>query len=56
LATGIPVIVFAWLIAFSVGSIGGFYNKMKVFETWFRRIVAILFLGVGLYYVIMLVF
>jgi len=48
-ATGIPVIIFAWLIAFSIGSIGGVYNKIKVFEIWFRRIIALLFIGVGLY-------
>ena len=29
IATGIPVIIFAWLIAFSVGSIGNVYNKLK---------------------------
>lgn len=51
LATGIPVILFAWLIAFSVGSIGGVYNKMKTVERWFRRVVAVLFIGVGIYYV-----
>jgi cytochrome c biogenesis protein CcdA len=55
LATGIPVILFAWFIAFSVGSIGGLYNKMKVFETWFRRVVAVLFIAVGLYYVVLMV-
>ncbi len=49
IATGIPVIIFAWLIAFSVGSIGSLYNKIKVFETWFRRIIAIVFIGVGIY-------
>lgn len=54
LATGIPVIIFAWLIAFSVGSIGGFYNKMKSFELWFRRVVAILFIGVGIYYCVIM--
>ena len=53
-ATGIPVIIFAWLIAFSVGSIGGFYNKMKAFEIWFRRIVAVLFIGVGIYYCVVM--
>lgn len=52
LGTGIPVIIFAWLIAFSVGRIGGVYKKVKTFEIWFRRIVAVLFIGVGLYYVI----
>lgn len=51
IATGIPVIIFAWLIAFSVGSIGNVYNKLKSFELWFRRIIAVLFVVVGLYYV-----
>lgn len=50
LATGIPVIITAWLIAYSVGSIGGFYNRIRSFEFWFRRVVAILFIGVGIYY------
>ena len=54
LGTGIPVIVFAWLIAFSVSSIGNTYNKIRSFEKWFRRTVAILFIGVGLYYTILL--
>ena len=49
LATGIPVILFAWLIVFSVGSIGNLYNKIKVFETWFRRVIAVLFIGIGVY-------
>ena len=50
LGTGIPVIIFAWIIAFSLGSIGGFYNKLKTFEYWFRRIIAILFIAIGIYY------
>lgn len=54
LGTGIPVIIFAWLIAFSMGQIGGIYNKIKAFEFWFRRIVAILFIGVGIFYIIRL--
>ena len=56
IATGIPVIIFAWLIAFSVGSLGNVYNKLKTFEIWFRRIVAILFIIVGLYYIITIYF
>lgn len=56
LATGIPVIIFAWLLAFSIGSIGNLYNRMKNFEVWFRRFVAILFIGVGIYYIIILFF
>ncbi|TKG97147.1 sulfite exporter TauE/SafE family protein [Puteibacter caeruleilacunae] len=54
IATGIPVIIFAWLIAFGVGTIGNVYNKLKTFETWFRRIVAILFIAVGIYYILIM--
>jgi len=56
LATGIPVIIFAWLIAFSVGSVGNVYNKIKTFELWFRRVVAVLFILVGIYYIITIFF
>lgn len=56
IATGIPVIIFAWIIAFSVGSIGNVYNKIKNFELWFRRVVAFVFLLVGLYYIITIYF
>ncbi|MGQ1784673.1 MULTISPECIES: aromatic aminobenezylarsenical efflux permease ArsG family transporter [unclassified Saccharicrinis] len=50
LATGIPVILFAWILAFSVGSVGRLYNGMKNFEVWFRRVVSVVFIGVGAYY------
>ncbi len=56
IATGIPVIIFAWLIAFSVGSIGNVYNKLKTFELWFRRVIAVLFIVVGAYYIFTIYF
>lgn len=52
IATGIPVIIFAWLLAFSLASVGSFYHRLKTFEIWFRRAIAILFIGIGIYYVI----
>jgi cytochrome c biogenesis protein CcdA len=52
IATGIPVMLFAWLIAYTVSGIGGVYNKIKIFELWFRRVIAVLFIGVGIYYII----
>lgn len=55
-ATGIPVIIFAWLIAFTVSGVASFYNGLKIFETWFRRVIALLFIGVGLYYVVIIYF
>lgn len=56
IATGLPVIIFSWFIAFSMGKLGNVYNKIKAFEIWFRRIVAVLFIGVGVYYVVILIF
>jgi threonine/homoserine/homoserine lactone efflux protein len=55
-ATGLPVIIFAWLLAFAVGNVGKWYNRIKIFELWFRRIVAVIFIGVGIYYIILLFF
>lgn len=51
IATGLPVILFAWIITYSISSVGGFYNKIKAFEFWFRRVVAVVFLLIGCYYI-----
>ncbi|MCB2209187.1 MAG: sulfite exporter TauE/SafE family protein [Bacteroidetes bacterium] len=51
LATGIPVILFAWLLAYTVSGVSNAYNKVKLFEKWFRKIVALLFIAVGIYYI-----
>lgn len=50
IATGLPVILLAWFLAFSLSSIGKFYNRLKMFEVWFRRIVAVLFILTGFYF------
>ena len=50
LATGLPVVVVAWIIAYSIRNIAGFYHKMQVFQKWFNRLVAALFIIVGIYY------
>jgi len=50
--TGLPVIVFAWLLAYAVGNVGKLYNKIKIFELWFRRIMSVVFILVGIYYII----
>jgi len=50
-ATAIPVILFAWFLAYTVSGVGKVYSKIKTFEIWFRRIIAILFIAVGIYYV-----
>ena len=55
IATGLPVIIFAWLLAYAVGNVGKLYDRIKIFELWFRRIVAILFILVGIYYIYVLI-
>ena len=52
IATGLPVIVFAWLLAYAVGNVGKLYNHIKTFELWFRRVISVLFIGVGIYYIL----
>ncbi len=56
IATGIPVIIFAWVLAYAVSGIGNVYQKVKAFELWFRRVIAILFILVGMYYIIRVYF
>lgn len=53
-ATAIPVLVIAWILAFSVQKIGSFYGKMKTVQKWLKIILGILFMGVGIYYCIMM--
>ena len=52
LGTGIPVILFAWLIAYMISGVGKFYDNLKTFEKGFRRVVAVGFMGVGIYYIL----
>ncbi|MCK5339244.1 MAG: sulfite exporter TauE/SafE family protein [Bacteroidales bacterium] len=51
IATGFPVIIVAWLIAFTLSGVGNFYNRIKAFEIWFRWIVAGLFIFTGMYFI-----
>lgn len=51
LATGLPVIIIAWLIAFTASGFGNFFKKLKTFEFWFKRFIAVIFVVVGLYYI-----
>lgn len=53
-ATGLPVIIFAWLLAFAVNNVGALYNRVRTFELWFRRIVAVLFMVAGIYYTVLI--
>lgn len=49
--TGFPVILFTYLLAFTAGKIGLFYNKITKIEKVMRNIAGIVFIITGLYYV-----
>lgn len=51
LATGIPVIIMAWILAYAVSGLGNIYKKVKNFELWFRRVIAVIFIIIGIYYI-----
>ncbi|MGL4228039.1 MAG: aromatic aminobenezylarsenical efflux permease ArsG family transporter [Tannerellaceae bacterium] len=51
-ATGLPVILIAWIIAYSLSGIGEFYKKMVVVQRWMNKSIALLFIGVGVYYLL----
>ena len=54
IATALPVIVISWLLAYTVSGAGQFFTKMKSVEIWFRRVVAVSFVVVGVYYIVIM--
>ena len=52
IATSLPVLLAAWIIAYSMQSLGKVMGKIAVFQRWFNRFVAILFILVGCYYTV----
>jgi len=54
-ATGLPVIIFSIILVKSVSKLGNIMNKVQTFELWVRRIVAVIFILVGLYYTSLMV-
>ncbi|RXQ97336.1 sulfite exporter TauE/SafE family protein [Ancylomarina salipaludis] len=50
IATGLPVIIIAYLLAFTLSGVGNFYNRVKSFEFWFRKVAAVTFILAGLYF------
>lgn len=50
LGTGLPVIIFSFIFAYSVGRLGKIYNAMGKIEKAMRYTVATIFLLAGIYY------
>ncbi len=55
-ATALPVLVVAWILAFSVEKVGEFYGKMQSIQKWLNIIVGALFVIIGIYYSVIMYF
>lgn len=53
IGTGLPVLIFAVLLSFGVSKVSTWLNKVTAAEKWVRRIAAVVFIGVGIYYVVL---
>lgn len=47
--TGLPVLVIAWLLSYSMVGIGKINLRIRNFELWLRRICALLFIIIGIW-------
>ena len=50
IATALPVLAVAWILAFSVQQMGSFYGKMQKVQKWMNLIVGVVFIIIGIYY------
>jgi cytochrome c-type biogenesis protein len=53
-ATGLPVIILSFILAFSIKKVGEIMHKIQVIELWTRRISAAVFIIAGIYYLLQL--
>ena len=49
-ATALPVLAVAWILAFSVQQMGRFYGRMRTVQRWMNLLVGVLFVVIGVYY------
>jgi len=49
--TGLPVILFTYLLAFTAGKVGVFYNQITKIERVMRTVAGVIFIIIGLYYI-----
>ena len=53
IGTGLPVLIFAILLSLGVSKVSAWLDKVTAVEKWIRRIAAVVFIGVGIYYVVL---
>jgi cytochrome c-type biogenesis protein len=55
IGTGLPVLIIGTLLSFGVAGVSSWLNVIKRVERIIRIVVAIVFIGVGIYYVVLLI-
>ena len=53
-ATGLPVIICSFILVYGVSKISNILNKVQTFDKWMRRIVGVIFISIGIYYIFLL--
>lgn len=56
IGTALPVVLFAFVVGFGTGAVSRIFNKLSLFELWARRITAVIFIIVGIYYSLIYIF
>lgn len=49
-ASGILVVIIAWIVAYGISGLSKFYNRINVFQKWLNIFVAVAFILTGVYY------
>ena len=52
IATALPILFVAWILAFSTNKIGEVYGKMQLMQKWLNIVVGTIFVLIGVYYCI----
>lgn len=53
IATALPVIIISFLLAHGIKRVSGMMSTVQRIDTWVKRAVAVVFIGVGIYYIIL---
>lgn len=56
IGTGLPVIAFAFFISFGAKNIGLLFKKVTAVEYWIRKATGIIFILIGIYYIMVHIF
>jgi len=50
IGTGLPALLFAWMIALGLQSLGLWFHRLTKLEYWMKKVTGITFLIIGIYY------